>query len=186
MVGPPAEALRLGGDKLAAKRIAREAGVPTLPGGIARGDRLPARRQGCGGRRRTGDEGRSGSPAELADAESAAAARGSGRVRRRHALPRALPGAAPARRGTASGGRARHRRGARGTRLLGPAAAPEGARGGPSARPRSRRCARSCTRRRSRSAARSATAVPERSSSSSTAASSTSWSSTAGSRSSTR
>jgi len=32
-VGPPAEALRLGGDKLTAKRIAREAGVPTLPEG---------------------------------------------------------------------------------------------------------------------------------------------------------
>jgi acetyl/propionyl-CoA carboxylase alpha subunit len=34
-VGPPAEALRLGGDKLAARRIAREAGVPTLPEGSA-------------------------------------------------------------------------------------------------------------------------------------------------------
>ena len=32
-VGPPPEALRLGGDKLAAKRVAREAGVPTLPEG---------------------------------------------------------------------------------------------------------------------------------------------------------
>ena len=32
-VGPPPEALRLGGDKLAATRIAREAGVPTLPQG---------------------------------------------------------------------------------------------------------------------------------------------------------
>ncbi len=32
-VGPPAEALRQGGDKLAAKRIARGAGVPTLPEG---------------------------------------------------------------------------------------------------------------------------------------------------------
>ena len=32
-VGPPPEALRLGGDKVAAKRIAREAGVPTLPEG---------------------------------------------------------------------------------------------------------------------------------------------------------
>ena len=32
-VGPPAEALRLGGDKLAAKRIARGAGVPVLPDG---------------------------------------------------------------------------------------------------------------------------------------------------------
>jgi acetyl/propionyl-CoA carboxylase alpha subunit len=32
-IGPPADALRLGGDKLAAKRIAAEAGVPTLPQG---------------------------------------------------------------------------------------------------------------------------------------------------------
>ena len=32
-VGPPPEALRLGGDKLAAKRIAREVGVPVLPDG---------------------------------------------------------------------------------------------------------------------------------------------------------
>ena len=32
-VGPTPEALRLGGDKLAAKRIAREAGVPVLPDG---------------------------------------------------------------------------------------------------------------------------------------------------------
>jgi acetyl-CoA/propionyl-CoA carboxylase, biotin carboxylase, biotin carboxyl carrier protein len=32
-VGPTPESLRLGGDKLAAKRIAREAGVPTLPDG---------------------------------------------------------------------------------------------------------------------------------------------------------
>jgi propionyl-CoA carboxylase alpha chain len=32
-VGPPADALRLGGDKLAAKRTAREAGVPVLPDG---------------------------------------------------------------------------------------------------------------------------------------------------------
>jgi acetyl/propionyl-CoA carboxylase alpha subunit len=32
-VGPPAEALRAGGDKLEAKRIAREAGVPVVEGG---------------------------------------------------------------------------------------------------------------------------------------------------------
>jgi acetyl-CoA/propionyl-CoA carboxylase biotin carboxyl carrier protein len=32
-IGPPSDALRLGGDKLAAKRIAREAGVPVLPDG---------------------------------------------------------------------------------------------------------------------------------------------------------
>jgi acetyl-CoA/propionyl-CoA carboxylase, biotin carboxylase, biotin carboxyl carrier protein len=35
-VGPPAAALRLGGDKLQAKRIAAAAGVPTLPEGDAR------------------------------------------------------------------------------------------------------------------------------------------------------
>jgi acetyl/propionyl-CoA carboxylase alpha subunit len=34
-IGPPPEALRLGGDKLAARRIASEAGVPTLPEGSA-------------------------------------------------------------------------------------------------------------------------------------------------------
>jgi len=34
-IGPPPEALRLGGDKLAAKRIAREAGVPVVPEGSA-------------------------------------------------------------------------------------------------------------------------------------------------------
>ena len=34
-VGPSPEALRLGGDKLAAKQIAREAGVPTVPQGTA-------------------------------------------------------------------------------------------------------------------------------------------------------
>jgi acetyl/propionyl-CoA carboxylase alpha subunit len=32
-VGPPPEALRLGGDKVEAKRVAREAGVPVLPSG---------------------------------------------------------------------------------------------------------------------------------------------------------
>ena len=31
-IGPPPDALRAGGDKLAAKRIAAEAGVPTVPG----------------------------------------------------------------------------------------------------------------------------------------------------------
>jgi acetyl/propionyl-CoA carboxylase alpha subunit len=34
-VGPPPEALRLGGDKVEARRVAREAGVPVLPSGSA-------------------------------------------------------------------------------------------------------------------------------------------------------
>jgi acetyl/propionyl-CoA carboxylase alpha subunit len=40
-IGPPAGALRLGGDKLAAKRIAVSAGVPTLPQGTAAEVGLP-------------------------------------------------------------------------------------------------------------------------------------------------
>jgi acetyl/propionyl-CoA carboxylase alpha subunit len=40
-IGPPAQALRFGGDKLAAKRIAREAGVPTLPEGTPEEIGLP-------------------------------------------------------------------------------------------------------------------------------------------------
>jgi len=34
-IGPPAAALRLGGDKIAAKRVGRDAGVPVLPDGSA-------------------------------------------------------------------------------------------------------------------------------------------------------
>ena len=34
-VGPPPQALRLGGDKLAAKRVAADAGVPVVPSGDA-------------------------------------------------------------------------------------------------------------------------------------------------------
>jgi acetyl/propionyl-CoA carboxylase alpha subunit len=40
-VGPSADALRLGGDKLAAKRIAREVGVPVLPDGTPEEIGLP-------------------------------------------------------------------------------------------------------------------------------------------------
>ena len=50
-VGPPAEALHAGGDKIEAKRIAREAGVPVVPDGEPRRARLPAARQGCRGGR---------------------------------------------------------------------------------------------------------------------------------------
>ena len=71
-IGPPPEALRLGGDKLAAKRIAREAGVPTLPEGAAEEVGFPLvvkAAAGGGGRgmRVVRD------PGELAEAEAAAA-----------------------------------------------------------------------------------------------------------------
>jgi acetyl/propionyl-CoA carboxylase alpha subunit len=76
-IGPSPEALRLGGDKLAAKRIAREAGVPTLPEGSADEIGFPLvvkAAAGGGGRgmRVVRD------PVELADAEQAAAREAAG------------------------------------------------------------------------------------------------------------
>ena len=70
-VGPPPEALRAGGDKLAAKAIAREAGVPTLPEGSPQEIGFPLvvkAAAGGGGRgmRVVRD------PAELAEAAAAA------------------------------------------------------------------------------------------------------------------
>ena len=167
-VGPSPEALRLGGDKLAAKRIAREAGVPVLPdgtpeeigfpllvkaaaGGGGRGMRVVRSRGRARGRARGGR------------------ARGGGRVRRRDALLRALPRAPAPRRGAAPRRRARQRRRARRARLLRAAATPEGARGGAGSGPRAGASRDSSTRRPSRSVVRSAIAAPGPSSSSSTA-----------------
>jgi acetyl/propionyl-CoA carboxylase alpha subunit len=70
-VGPAPDALRLGGDKLAAKRIARSSGVPTLPEGAAEEIGFPVvvkAAAGGGGRgmRVVRD------PSELAEAEAAA------------------------------------------------------------------------------------------------------------------
>ena len=48
-IGPPAEALRLGGDKLAAKRVAADAGVPTLPQGTPAEVGLPLLVKAAGG-----------------------------------------------------------------------------------------------------------------------------------------
>jgi 3-methylcrotonyl-CoA carboxylase alpha subunit len=50
-VGPSPEALRAGGDKLAAKRIAREAGVPVVPDGDAAGFPLLVKAAAGGGGR---------------------------------------------------------------------------------------------------------------------------------------
>ncbi len=140
----PAEALRLGGDKLAAKRIAREAGVPVLPGRYARRDRLPPAREGRGRRRRSRDARRS-LPGR---ARRGACRRRNERprsVRRRNPLLRALPRAAAPRRGAAARGWSRDGRGGRRARLLGAAATPEGARGGAGSCARRRRCAHSCS-----------------------------------------
>jgi acetyl-CoA/propionyl-CoA carboxylase biotin carboxyl carrier protein len=71
-VGPPPEALRLGGDKLAAKRVARESGVPVLPDGTPEEIGFPLLVKAAAG---GGGRGMRvvRSPAELDDALAAAA-----------------------------------------------------------------------------------------------------------------
>ena len=136
-VGPPAAALRLGGDKLEAKRIAARSGVPTAAAGHAGGDRLPAAREGGRRWRRTGMRVVRAA-AELEDALAAAQREAELGIRRRHGVLRALSRAAAARRGAAAG-RRRHGARARAARLLGPAPPPEGDRGVSPPRPRPRR-----------------------------------------------
>ena len=135
-IGPPPEALRLGGDKLAAKRIAAEAGVPVVPTGEPAALGYPAARQGGGGRRRAWHAGRARAGGAGRGARGRGA-RGRGGVRRRHRLLRALRRAAAPRRDPDPRRRPRHGALARRARLLRPAAPPEGARGValPGARP---------------------------------------------------
>ena len=169
-VGPPPDALRAGGDKLAAKRIARRGRRADGP----RGDGSAADREGGGGRRRPRHAHRARSRAELDEALEAARREAQAGVRRRPRLPRALPRAAAARRDPAARRRARHRALARRARVLGAAPPSEGARGVavPGAR---RRAARSDERRRGPlRPRRSATSARARPSSCSTAATSTS------------
>ena len=172
LVGPPPEALRAGGDKLEAKRIARDAGVPVLPDGDPEEIGFPLLVKAAAG---GGGRGMRvvRSPAELEEAlarrsarppvPSATASLYCERYleRPRHVEVQLLADA----HGTvlALGERdcsvqRRHQK------VLEEAPAPA----------LSRRCAPSCTRRRSRSAGRSATAAPAPSSSCSTATSSSS------------
>ena len=96
----------------------------------AGGGRLPAPRQGGGGRRRTRHARRALGCRARRGARGGGAG-GGGCVRRRHAVLRALPRAAAARRGAAPRRCARPGRRPRRARLLRPAAPSEGARGGP-------------------------------------------------------
>ena len=93
-VGPPPEALRRGGDKLEAKRIAGAAGVPTLPTGDPEELGYPAARQGGGRRRRARDAGRAGRE-RARGGHGGRGTRGRGGVRRRHRLLRAVTSLAP-------------------------------------------------------------------------------------------
>ena len=84
-VGPPPHAMRLAGDKLAAKRIAREAGVPTVPFGAARRRRVSADPESSGGRWRPRHAHRPRSRVARRRRRGRQS-RGSGSVRRRRGL----------------------------------------------------------------------------------------------------
>ena len=138
-VGPPPDALRLGGDKLEAKRIAREAGVPTLPQGSADEIGYPLLVKAAAGGRRPRHAYR---PFRLRArrGNGCSCPRSGGCVRRRDRFLRALP-RAPSTRGGPGPRAPRRRHGARRPRLLGPAAAPEARRGVTRAGPRPSRLA---------------------------------------------
>ena len=126
-VGPPVEALRLGGDKLAAKRIAREAGVPVVPDGrpprsASRSWSRPRREEAaaaCASSAPKQSSGRRSPPLgarrrpRSATARCSSSATSSGRDTSRSSCSRT----------TGNGARARR------ARVLDPAAAPEGAGG---------------------------------------------------------
>ncbi len=139
-VGPSPDAMRKLGDKIGAKLIAEEVGVPVAP--WSRGavetldaaldgggpDRLPADAQGDRGRRRARHPG---GPRRRPARRRLRAHQPGGRagVRQRHRVPGAPGHRRPARRGPGDRRRPGHRVGARRPRLLGAAAQPEGHRG---------------------------------------------------------
>ena len=198
-VGPDADVMRALGDKIEAKRLAEEAGVPVAAwsGGpvesaedaVAHGERarLPADDQGRGRRRRARHApGRRPGRARESAFERARAEADAG-VRRPERADGAPRRRRPPRRGAADRRRPRRRVGARRARLQLPAPPPEGRRGvrQPGAVAPSRSASSPTPRCGSR--ARPATAAPARSSSSTspTAAASRSWRSTRACRSST-
>ena len=162
---PPQAIRALGRQDGGARRIAREPGVPMVPGTLAaswpsearaRGrprDRLPAacsRPAGGGGK---GMRARRAPRPSCAAALGAAQQRGGARVRRRRRLPRELrPASRATSRSRCSADDARPRRPPRRARVLDPAAPPEGRRGDrrrPSSTPATARSA--WARRRCRS-----------------------------------
>ncbi len=177
-VGPSPDAIELMGSKVEAKKRMADAGVPVLtdldPAAVT-ADGPAGAGQGVGRWRRPRDAG-GPRPRRPPGRGRRGERRGGLGVRRRHRLRRALRRAWPARRG--AGRRIpRRRRRLRRPRLLGPAAAPEGRRGGSGAA-RRRRGPHGAARGRTRAPPRrSTTTVPAPSSSSSTtqATGSTSW-----------
>ena len=179
-VGPPPGRSRRWATRSRAKRLARQAGVSTVPGtsdadrradGSAADrarDRLSGDGQGLGRRRRQGHAHRPGRPGA---ARRLRAARGPRRVvvRRRPGLHREYVDRAAPHRDPGAGRPARQRRPSRRARVLDPAPPPEGDRGGAVAVPRRGHARRRWASRPSRWPRRSATTRRGRSSSSSTA-----------------
>ena len=140
-IGPSAEAMRKLGDKIGAKLIAEEVGVPVAPWSRGAVDTLEdahARAASAIGyplmlKATAGGGGRGirmvTSDAELADAYERTRDEAAARVRQRRGLPRAAGHRRPARRGAGHRRRPGHRVGARRARLLGAAPQPEGHRG---------------------------------------------------------
>ena len=152
-VGPPADVIARMGSKIEARRLMQAAGVPVVPG------ETPADQSDAGSRRRSNASACPRSsrrrpaaaaracaalrdPSAALEADSGRAARGAGRVRRRHAVRRAADRAAAPRRGPDLRRRARRRRAPLRARVLGAAPPPEGHRGEPVAGARRRRSAR--------------------------------------------
>ena len=138
-IGPSAHVLERFASKEETRRLLAAHGLPTIPGlrpaarrgAGARGGgagRLPGARQAVRGRRRQGHA--DGALAARARGRAAdLPLRGTRRVRRRLAVPRALAPGQPPRRGPGRGRPVRARRPPLGARLLRPAPAPEDPRG---------------------------------------------------------
>ena len=145
-IGPPPDAIRVLGDKVAARHLAARVGAPQVPGTadpvagpeevleFAARARAAGRHQGRVRRRRPGAQGRPDGRGDPGAVRVGGAGGGDG-VRPRRVLRRALPGSPPARRGAGAGRLGRLGRGGRHPGLLAAAAAPEAGRGGPGAVP---------------------------------------------------
>ena len=178
-IGPSPEAMALLGDKNSARKMARQAEVPTVPGsdGLIESEAqalqlalqlgFPGADQGLGGRRRA----RHARGLERAGPEVGLAAgpgRGRGRLRQRRDLPGEIRRASPARRGPGHRRPARQRGAPLGTRLHHAAPPPEADRGEPRPEPARRNAEGHVRSGRAAGEDWPTTTTPARSSSSST------------------
>ena len=145
-VGPDPASIEAMGVKHTAKALAREAGVPTLPdalldsddrrrlGARRRGRRLPVAGEGLERRWWRQRDARGPGRGGVGRRRPLRPRRGRAQLRRRHGVPRAPARRAPTHRDPGRRRHARPRRPSRRARVLDPAPAPEGRRGGAVAR----------------------------------------------------